>query len=359
MSDWEQDVGANDEGGEGAEGRAPRQHALSLLVPELEQVIEGALLAAGEPLSVERIQGLYDDRERPSRDEVFAALEAVRQAFEGRGVELVEVAGGWRAQVRASVAPWVARLWQEKPSRYSRALLETLALIAYRQPITRGEIEQIRGVAVSTPIIKTLTERDWVRVVGHREVPGRPALYATTRRFLDYFGLRSLNELPPLAEIRDASFFEQAMDEEANGAGFGAGAGAAPSPGAGGPSPTSSAAAPASSEMAENAIEDSLEAAAEIAPPAFATRLAGRPHLVLAVSNDVTSHGLGTRESEPHQSKSRDQQVPQESDPRDQAEPPDQQSQAQEPQDPEPGAQHSEPFADTQERIGDDQDEGR
>ncbi len=183
-------------------------------VPEVTHVVEGALLAYGEPLSVERIQGLYEDRERPSREAVLTALEALREAYQGRGIEVVEVASGWRVQVRAEVAPWVGRLWQEKPTRYSRALLETLALIAYRQPITRGEIEQIRGVAVSTPIIKTLTERDWVRVVGHRDVPGRPALYATTRRFLDYFGLRSLNQLPPLTEIRDASFFERALETQ-------------------------------------------------------------------------------------------------------------------------------------------------
>jgi segregation and condensation protein B len=125
---------------------------------------------------------------------------------------LVEVAGGWRIQVRREVAPWVGRLWEEKPARYSRALLETLALIAYRQPITRGEIEDIRGVAVSTQIVKTLSERDWIRIVGHRDVPGRPALFATTRRFLDYFGLRSLNDLPTLAEIRDPSFFADALD---------------------------------------------------------------------------------------------------------------------------------------------------
>ena len=179
----------------------------------IKQVVEGALLASGVPLSVERIQGLYEDHERPSREQVLAALESLREDYQGRGIELVEVASGWRVQVRAEVAPWVGRLWQERPTRYSRALLETLALIAYRQPITRGEIEQIRGVAVSTPIIKTLTERDWVRVVGHRDVPGRPALYATTRRFLDYFGLCSLNELPPLAEIRDSSFFEPALEE--------------------------------------------------------------------------------------------------------------------------------------------------
>ena len=128
------------------------------------------------------------------------------------------MAGGWRIQVRREVAPWVGRLWEERPARYSRALLETLALIAYRQPITRGEIEDIRGVAVSTQIVKTLSERDWIRIVGHRDVPGRPALFATTRRFLDYFGLRSLNDLPPLAEIRDPSFFADALDLQGGGA---------------------------------------------------------------------------------------------------------------------------------------------
>ncbi len=281
-----------------------------------------------------------------------AAFEALRDDYEGHGIELVEVAGGWRAQVRASVAPWVGRLWQEKPSRYSRALLETLALIAYRQPITRGEIEQVRGVAVSTPIIKTLTEREWVRVVGHRDVPGRPALYATTRRFLDYFGLRSLNELPPLTEIRDASFFEQTVSEETDAAGLGSSAS---------PSPAGPAAAPASSGMAEDAVEDSLDEATEIAPQAFATRLAGRPHLVLAVSNDATSHGLGACESESCQSKSRDQQTPQESEPRDQVEAHDQEFQAQELKDREPNtqAQRSEPSADPHERTRDDQDERR
>jgi segregation and condensation protein B len=213
MSDLEQPHPAADDDAFHA-STSTHQNALSLLLPEVKQVVEGALLAAGEPLSVERLQGLYDDGERPSRDAINAAIERLQEDYQGRAFELIEVAGGWRIQVRASVAPWVGRLWQEKPQRYSRALLETLALIAYRQPITRGEIEQIRGVAVSTPIIKTLTERDWVRVVGHREVPGRPALYATTRRFLDYFGLRSLNELPPLAEIRDASFFDDVLSGE-------------------------------------------------------------------------------------------------------------------------------------------------
>ncbi|WP_390165879.1 SMC-Scp complex subunit ScpB [Thiorhodovibrio frisius] len=171
--------------------------------PDLKQVVEGALLAAGGPLSVERLLALYGEDEQPPREAVLAALGALEQDYAGRGIEVMQVAGGYRIQVRAEVAPRVARLWDEKPTRYSRALLETLALIAYRQPITRGEIEDIRGVSVSTQIIRTLQERDWVRVVGHRDVPGRPALYTTTKTFLDYFGLISLNDLPPLAALRE------------------------------------------------------------------------------------------------------------------------------------------------------------
>jgi segregation and condensation protein B len=187
-------------------------NALSVPAPPVKQVVEGALMAAGGPLTVDQILGLYPDDQRPPREEVRDAVAAISDDYHGRGIELVEVAGGWRIQVRREVAPWVGRLWEERPARYSRALLETLALIAYRQPITRGEIEDIRGVAVSTQIVKTLSERDWIRIVGHRDVPGRPALFATTRRFLDYFGLRSLNDLPPLAEIRDPSFFADALD---------------------------------------------------------------------------------------------------------------------------------------------------
>jgi segregation and condensation protein B len=171
--------------------------------PALKAIVEGALLAAGGPLTRDSLLDLFDEGDRPGRDELQDALRSLQDDYRGRGVELVEVAGGYRVQVRRECAPWVARLWDERPARYSRALLETLSLIAYRQPITRGEIEDIRGVAVSTNIVKTLTEREWVRVVGHRDVPGRPALYATTRKFLDYFGLRSLNDLPTLAEIRD------------------------------------------------------------------------------------------------------------------------------------------------------------
>ena len=178
----------------------------------VKRILEAALLAAGGPLTLDRLLELFEEEECPQRSQVAAELEALVEDYQGRGIELQQVAGGYRFQVRPEYAPWVARLWEEKPARYSRALLETLALVAYRQPITRGEIEEIRGVSVSTNIIKTLTERDWVRVVGHRDVPGRPALYATTRRFLDYFGLRSLNDLPPLSEIKDLEAMEPELD---------------------------------------------------------------------------------------------------------------------------------------------------
>ena len=186
--------------------------------PGLKQIIEGALFAAGGPLALEQIQALFEEVERPERDALVAAIGELADDYAERAIEVAEVAGGYRIQVRAGVAPWVARLWDEKPARYSRAMLETLALIAYRQPITRGEIEDIRGVVVSTQIVKTLVEREWIRVVGHRDVPGRPALYATTRRFLDYFGLRSLNDLPPLSEIRDPEFLGDELELDEPGA---------------------------------------------------------------------------------------------------------------------------------------------
>ena len=182
--------------------------------PGLKAIVEGALFAAGGPLTLEQLQELFAEGERPERGALVAAIETLAADYVGRGIEIAAVAGGWRVQVRALVAPWVGRLWDERPARYSRALLETLALIAYRQPITRGEIEDIRGVAVTTAIIKTLTEREWIRIVGHRDCPGRPALFATTRKFLDYFSLRSLNDLPPLAEIRDPAFVADALDLE-------------------------------------------------------------------------------------------------------------------------------------------------
>jgi len=170
---------------------------------QLKRILEGALLAAGEPLSLERLGQLFVDSERPVNAELRTALKELATDFEGRGFELKEVASGWRFQVRDDLSEWVGRLWEEKPARYSRALLETLALVAFRQPVTRGEIEEVRGVSVSSNIIRTLLEREWVRVVGHRDVPGRPAMYATTKTFLDYFNLKTLDELPALSEIRD------------------------------------------------------------------------------------------------------------------------------------------------------------
>ncbi len=170
----------------------------------IKNTVEAALLAAGRPLSIDSLQALFaDEQTEVDKNSLRAALVALMEDYCERGVELVEVAGGWRLQISQVYAQRVVKLWAEKPTRYSRALLETLALIAYRQPITRGEIEDVRGVSVSTSIVKTLQERDWIRVLGHREVPGRPAMYGTTRTFLDYFHLKSLESLPPLAEIRD------------------------------------------------------------------------------------------------------------------------------------------------------------
>jgi segregation and condensation protein B len=178
----------------------------------LASVVEAVLLAAGRPVSVDQLLELFEETQRPPAEEVAAALRELQQSYAGRGVELREVASGWRVQIRPQHADVVSRLWQERPSRYSRALLETLALIAYRQPITRGEIEDIRGVTVSTTIMRTLHERNWIRVVGHREVPGRPELLGTTREFLDYFGLKSLDDLPTLAELQDLDDIKEQLD---------------------------------------------------------------------------------------------------------------------------------------------------
>lgn len=179
---------------------------------KLKQIVEAALLAAGRPLSLDQLQALFEEREQPEKKQLREMLESLMADYQGRGIEVIEVGNGFRIQVRSGLSPWVSRLWTERPPKYSRALLETLALIAYRQPITRGEIEDIRGVTVSSNIIKTLSEREWVRVVGHRDVPGRPALYATTREFLDYFNLKSLNELPTLAEIRDLDSINRELE---------------------------------------------------------------------------------------------------------------------------------------------------
>lgn len=181
---------------------------------KLQQIIEGALLALGKPLPIERLESLFLDHERPDRKTFEAALAAIAENCAERGYELKKVASGYRFQVKQDVAPWVARLWEEKPQRYSRALMETLSIIAYRQPITRGDIEKIRGVAVSTQIVQTLLEHEWIRVVGHRDVPGRPAMYATTKQFLDYFNLESLDQLPPLSEIRDLEEINRGLSLE-------------------------------------------------------------------------------------------------------------------------------------------------
>ena len=170
---------------------------------QLKGIIEAALLAYGQPLGIEQLREIFEEFERPDAAQVRKALVAIADDCEGRPMELVEVASGFRLQVRKDFSVRLSRLWQERPTRYSRALLETLALIAYRQPITRGEIEDVRGVTVNPNIIRTLSERGWIRVVGHREVPGHPELLGTTRDFLDYFSLRSLDELPSLAALRD------------------------------------------------------------------------------------------------------------------------------------------------------------
>ena len=184
---------------------------------QLQMIVEAALLASSKPLSVDELRDLFPEEERPPRSVVEHALSLVSERCAGRGFELRKVASGYRFQVRQELAPWVGRLWEERPQRYSRAMLETLALIAYRQPITRGEIEDIRGVTVSSQIMRTLQDREWVRVVGHRDVPGRPAIFATTRQFLDYFNLTGLEQLPPLSEIRDLEEISREVENRLQG----------------------------------------------------------------------------------------------------------------------------------------------
>ena len=182
---------------------------------QLQQILEAALLAAGQPLSPVQLAALFNDEERPPKGEISRVLEQLGNDCAKRGVELRKVASGYRLQVKQDLNEWVSRLWKERPPRYSRALLETIALIAYRQPITRGEIESVRGVSVSTNIIRTLQEREWIRVVGHRDVPGKPALFGTTSTFLDSFDLQNLDDLPTLAEIRDMENIEPELQFEA------------------------------------------------------------------------------------------------------------------------------------------------
>ncbi|WP_460761119.1 SMC-Scp complex subunit ScpB [Lysobacter fragariae] len=174
----------------------------------ITRIVEAALLAANQPLTLAQLHSLFPEDQPAPNDSVEQALETLREACADRGVELTELASGFRYQVKADVHAWVSRLWTDRKTKYTRATLETLALIAYRQPITRGEIEQVRGVAVSSNIIQALEEREWIRVVGHRDVPGKPALFGTTKAFLDYFGLKRLDELPPLSELKDIGELE-------------------------------------------------------------------------------------------------------------------------------------------------------
>jgi len=185
---------------------------------QLKNILEAVLLTADQPMDMRKLEAIFetDEEQRPSSDLILQALNTLQEDYRGRGVELKEVASGYRMQVVTECANWVSRMWEEKAPRYSRALLETLVLIAYRQPITRGEIEEIRGVSVSSHIVKTLSEREWVRVLGHKDVPGRPSMYGTTREFLDYFNLQSLDELPSLADLKDLDKLnpELALEQE-------------------------------------------------------------------------------------------------------------------------------------------------
>lgn len=177
---------------------------MSLMTAEkLQAILEAALMVAGRPLSINQLQSLFNEDERPSSADLKTALSTMSELYKDRGIELREVASGYRLQAKTELSPWLAKLWEERPARYSRAFLETLAIIAYKQPLTRAEIEEIRGVTVSTQIMKTLTEREWIRLVGFRDTPGKPALYGTTKTFLDHFNLSSLGELPSLAEFKD------------------------------------------------------------------------------------------------------------------------------------------------------------
>ena len=181
---------------------------------KLKNIIEAALLAAGQPLSIDQMLSLFIDQDQPAREDLRAGIKKLQEEYTDRAMEIKEVSSGFRLQVKEGFSSWVSRLWSERPSRYSKALLETLALVAYRQPVTRGEIEDIRGVGVSSSIMKTLLEREWVRVVGHRDVPGKPAMYGSTKKFLDYFNLKNLDELPTLAELRDLDIISNELGLE-------------------------------------------------------------------------------------------------------------------------------------------------
>jgi segregation and condensation protein B len=192
---------------------------------QLKYIVEAALLAAGRPLDLNELQALFGDDDPPGRDDIRAAIVDLQADYANRGIAVQEVASGFRVQVRSSMSSWLARLWEERAPRYSRALMETLAIIAYRQPVTRGDVEDIRGVGVTTNIMRSLLERNWIRVVGFRDVPGKPAIYGTTKEFLDYFGLKKLDDLPPLADLKDLEAFTAQLelsDAESLPAGAGA-----------------------------------------------------------------------------------------------------------------------------------------
>lgn len=182
---------------------------------QLKHIVEAALLAASRPLNIDQLRNLFSEKaDPPGRSDIRAAIIELQDEYADRGISLIEVASGYRIQIKNSMTQWLDKLWEERPPRYSRALMETLSIIAYRQPITRGDIEEVRGVSVSTNIVRTLLERNWVSVVGHRDVPGKPALFATTREFLDYFGLKKLDDLPPLSELQDVAHLRAQLEFE-------------------------------------------------------------------------------------------------------------------------------------------------
>jgi segregation and condensation protein B len=187
---------------------------------QIRNIVEGALMVAGRPINIDGLLAIFGEEGRPERGQIREAIAELSDEYDGRGIEVLEVASGYRIQIRTEMSEWLSRLWQERPPRYSRALMETVALIAYRQPITRGEIEDVRGVSVSSNIIRTLLERSWIRVLGHRDVPGKPAMFGTTKEFLDYFGLRKLEELPTLAELRDIDSINVELDFSDEGTAF-------------------------------------------------------------------------------------------------------------------------------------------
>jgi segregation and condensation protein B len=186
---------------------------------QLKYIIEAALLAAGRPLDLNELQALFGADDPPAKDDIRTAISGLQDDYAERGIAVQEVASGFRVQVRSSMSGWLARLWEERTPRYSRALMETLAIIAYRQPVTRGDVEDIRGVGVTTNIMRSLLERNWIRVVGFRDVPGKPAIYGTTREFLDYFGLKKLDDLPPLADLKDLEAFTAQLELSESGDG--------------------------------------------------------------------------------------------------------------------------------------------